>query len=97
MASSSNATGVRLRYTLKLVGGLAFLVTAMWLTYWLLFEYRVRNVLGMAAVVVLLGIPCIIAILKVPGELIALVAIWRSDDPATLDRVLGDMRERDEL
>ena len=97
MASQSSPTLVRLRYTLRLVAGLAFLVMATWLTYWLLFEYRIRNLFAIGAIVVFLAIPCIIGILKVPGELVALAAMWRSNDPATLDQLLGDMRERDKL
>ena len=97
MVSPSSPTVVRLRYTLRLVAGLAFLVFATWLTFWLLFEYRLRNLFAIGAIIVFLAIPCVIAILKVPGELVVLVAMWQSDDPATLDRLLGDMRERDEL
>jgi hypothetical protein len=93
----ANKTSAKVRYTLKLVAGLAFLVLALWLTYWLLFDYKVRNVVGLAAIVLFLGIPALIAILKIPGELMALVAIWRSDDPASLDDILGHLREHDQL
>ena len=97
MTHEKSGTTVKFRYTLKLIAGLAFLLFAAWLTYWLLFQYQVRNLLGITAIVIFLGIPSITAIFKIPGELLAFVAIWRSDDPVSLERALGDLRERDEL
>lgn len=97
MPHERSGTSVKFRYTLKLIAGLAFLLFAASVTYWLLFQYQVRNLLGIVAIVIFLGIPSIIAISKIPGELLALVAIWRSDDPASLERTFGDLRERDEM
>ena len=95
MGSHRGPTTVKFRYTLKVIAGLAFLVVAAWITYWLLFQYQVRNLLGIAAIVMFLGVPSIIAVFKVPGELLALVAIWSSDDPAPLEEAMGDLRARD--
>ena len=38
-----NPRSARIAYTLKFLAGLVFFGLAAWLTYWLLFEYKVRN------------------------------------------------------
>ncbi|MBU4400440.1 MAG: hypothetical protein KKE86_14030 [Planctomycetes bacterium] len=90
-------TSVKLWCTLKLIAGLAFLAFAIWLTYWIFFVYELRNIIGIAFVIIFLGIPSVTALFKIPGELMILFAIWRSDDPDTLDKMAGDLRERDIL
>lgn len=97
MTENRNPRSIKLRYTLKLIAGLAFLIFAIWLSYWLIFEYRVRNILAFGAIILFLILPGILSMLKIPGEIIALIAIWRSDEPASLEKALGDLRERDEL
>ena len=97
MASQRSPTAVKFYYTLKLIAGLAFLVFAVWLTYWLVFQYQVRNLVGLAAIIIFLGFPSIAAILTIPGELVLVIQIWRSDDPESLKKVLDDMREHGEL
>ena len=77
--------------------GLAFLAFAVWLSYWLLFQYRVRNPIGFGAIILFLVSPSIIAICKIPQEITWLIAIWRSDDPALLDRAIGEIREREDM
>lgn len=97
MTENRNPRSIKLRYTLKLIAGLAFLIFAIWLSYWLIFEYRVRNILGLGAMILFLIIPAVVAIATIPRELVALIAIWRSDEPASLEKAFGDLRERDEL
>jgi hypothetical protein len=77
--------------------GLAFLAAMIWLTYWLLFIYEVRNIIGLILIVVFLAIPCLIALLKIPWELRGLIAVLQSDDPASVDKALGDLREREPM
>ncbi len=84
----------KLWYTLKLMIGLAFLAFAVWLSYWLLFQYHVRNLVGLGAIILFLVIPSIIATFKIPREIRWLIAVWLSDDPEVLDKALGDIRER---
>ena len=97
MTVRKSPTSVKLWCTLKLIAGLAFLAFAIWLTYWFFFVYELRNIIGVALAIIFLGIPSVIGLFKIPGELIILFAIWRSDDPATLDKMAGDLRERDIL
>ena len=86
-----SGTTVKFLYTLRLSAGFAFILFAVWLTYWLLFQYQVRNLVGITAIIVFLASPSIISVLKIPAEVLALVAIWRSDDPEPVnpDETLG--------
>ena len=89
--------GVKVVYTLMLVAGLTFLLGVAWLMYWLLFLYQVRNLAGIGAIVLFLGIPLLSSLFKIPAVLSLLVAIWRADDPASLERDIGYVRERGAL
>jgi fatty acid desaturase len=95
--STSKSGAIKTKYTLKLLAAVAFLCFAVWLSYWLLFEYRVRNLLGLLLIVVFLVIPSIMSALTIPREVIGLIAIWRSHDPAAVERTLGDIREQDPM
>lgn len=94
MNDKRSATSIKVRYAIKLAIGLAFLAAVMALIYWLLFVYQVRNLVGLALIIVFLIMPSLVALLRIPWEIRGLIAVLRSDDPAALDNALGDVRER---
>jgi hypothetical protein len=94
---TENPTKTKIWYTVKLTAGLTFLSFAIWLSYWLLFVYQARNIYATIAIALFLVFPSLISVLKIPTEISWLVAVWRSDDPASLDKAAGDLRENDLL
>lgn len=84
----------KVKYTIRLILGLAFLFAVASLVYWLLFVYEVRNWLGLAAIIFFLILPGLASLRTIPNEVRALLLVWRSDDPAAVERELGDLRER---
>lgn len=85
---------VKLKYTLKLSAGLGFLVAVVGLVYWLLVVYDVRNWLGLTAIFFFLILPGLASLRTIPNEIRALAMIWRSEDPASVEQALEDLRER---
>lgn len=88
---------VKAKYTVKFLFGVAFLVGVVALIYWLLAIYKVSNWLGLAAIGVFLILPLINALFSLPGECIVLYKILTSNNPAELEKLAGDLRERDLL
>ncbi len=93
MGSKNYKTGVRLRSTFKFLFGLGFLVFTTGLTYWLFFHYQVRNPIGIAGIVIFLGIPSLIVVFQMPREVLALSSVWRDNDPTSLEMVFGRLKE----
>lgn len=89
--------GIRVKYTLKFLVGLAFVTGIVYLGYWLVAEYEVRNTLALIAIGIFIVIPAIKVVFSLPGELRVLYLVWSSDDPETIERLAGDLRERDRL
>jgi len=85
------------RMKVKFLFGVAFLVGVVALIYWLLAIYKVSNWLGLAAIGVFLILPLINALFSLPGECIVLYKILTSNNPAELEKLAGDLRERDLL
>jgi hypothetical protein len=92
--STPNPIAYKLGYTVRAMVGLAFIVGVAWLIYWLVIEYQVRNLFGLAAILVFLVVPCLLALLTVPAELVALFLVWQSKDPKRTDEELAEIRER---
>ncbi len=92
---TENPTKTKIWCTIKFVLGFAFVASMVWLTYWLLFVYQARNIYAIIAIVLFLAFPCLISLLKIPIEISRLMAIWRSDDPASLDKAIQQIRLSD--
>lgn len=87
----------KLKYTVKFLLAILFLVGVVALLYWLFAIYRVSNWLALLAIGVFLVLPLIKVLLSLPGEFIALYNILRSDNPEEVEKLAGDMREKDQL
>jgi hypothetical protein len=92
--NTPNSGATKFKYILKLIGGLTFLAFAIWLSYWLLFDYKVRNILGILAIIIFLIIPSIISLFTIPGEIFGLIHVLKSKDPKSVEKALGDIRGR---
>ncbi len=73
MTINRSPRSIKVRYTLKLLAGFAFLAVAAWLSYWLLFEYQLRNIWGLGAIILFLVLPAIAAAFTIPRELVFLI------------------------
>lgn len=91
---SSHIRRVKRTYLLKFLLGMVFLACVAGLTYWLLFVYQVRNIVGLLLIAVFLFAPLVKVIFSLPWEFWALWAVMTSDDPETLDEILGEVRWR---
>jgi len=87
----------KLKYTLKFLFGILFILGVVGLLYWLFAIYQVSNWLAILAIGVFLVLPLIKVLLSLPGEIIMLYNILRSDNPEELEKVADHMRERDQL
>jgi len=87
----------KLKYTLKFLFGMLFILGVVALLYWLFAIYQVSNWLAVLAIGVFLVLPLLKVLLSLPGEILMLYNILRSDNPEELERLAGDMRERDQL
>ncbi|WP_376697587.1 hypothetical protein [Wenzhouxiangella sp. EGI_FJ10305] len=87
----------KLKYTLKFLFGTLFILGVIALLYWLFAIYQVSNWIAILAIGLFLVLPLIKVLLSLPGEIIMLYNILRSDNPEQLERLAGDMRERDQL
>lgn len=86
-----------MKYTFKVLAGLTFLGFVFILLYWLFFVYEVRNIFAILLMIVFLVIPAFLSVRTIPTEIKALIMIWKSDDPKTLEKVLENLRERDRI
>lgn len=89
--------GTRTKYTLKLITGAIIVGAIIYLGYWLLFDYQVRNTFALIAIGIFIIIPGIKVLLVLPNELKILYLIWTSDNPEMVEKIAGDLRERDQL
>ena len=87
----------KVRYSLKVILGLSFLCFAVWLSYWLIFDYGVRNLLGLIAIGIFLIIPSVLSALTIPREILALIVVWRSNDPERGSKAMEHIREQDPM
>jgi len=87
----------KLKYTLKFLFGILFTLGVVALLYWLFAIYQVSHWLAILAIGVFLVLPLIKVLLSLPGEIIMLYNILRSDNPEELVKVAEHLRERDQL
>jgi len=88
---------IKVKYTFKVLAGLVFLSFVIVLLYWLFFVYEVRNIFAILLIIVFLVIPAFLSARTIPNEIRALIMIWKSDDPEALEKVLGDLREKERI
>jgi len=87
----------KFKYTLKFLFGMLFVFAVISFLYWLFAIYQVSNWLAVFAILVFLVLPLIKVLFSLPGEIIILYQILRSDNPEELEKLAGDLRERDQL
>ncbi|MBY6203795.1 hypothetical protein [Halomonas denitrificans] len=87
----------KLKYTLKFLLGIIFVLGVVALLYWLFAIYQVSNWLAILAIALFLVLPLLKVMFSLPGEIMMLYHILRSDNPEELEKIAGDMRERDQL
>ncbi len=87
----------KVKYLLKFLLGILFLVGVVALLYWLFAIYQVSNWIAILAVGMFLVLPLIKVLLSLPGEFVALLTILRSDNPEEVEKLVGYMREKNQL
>ncbi len=89
--------GTKIKYTIKFLLGILFVVGIALFGYWLLAIYKVENVVGQIAIGIFIIIPLLKTIFTLPGELRILGLVWSSDIPEEIEDVAAYLRERDRL
>lgn len=89
--------GTRAKYTLKFITSAIIVGAIIYLGYWLLFEYHVRNTFAFIAIGIFIIIPAIKVLFTLPNEINILYLVWTSDDPEMVEKLAGDLRELDQI
>ena len=89
--------GTKIKYTIKFLLGILFVIGIALFGYWLLAIYKVENVLGQIAIGIFIIIPLLKTIFTLPSELRILGLVWSSDIPEEIVDVAAYLRERDRL
>lgn len=89
--------GTRSKYTLKFLTSVIIVGAIIYFGYWLLIDYQVRNIFALIAIGIFIIIPAIKVLLSLPNEINVLYLIWTSDNPEMVEKLAGDLRERDQL
>jgi uncharacterized membrane protein YhdT len=87
----------RIIYTLRVLFGLALFLGICYLPYWLLFDYKVRNVLAVGGIVTFFILPAFFTLLTVPRELSLILQVWTTKNPEVLVELIDASRKNGRL
>lgn len=89
--------GAKIKYTIKFLMGILFVVGIAYFGYWLLAIYKVENIIAQIAIGIFIIIPLIKTLFTLPNELRILGLVWSSDIPEEIEDVAAYLREIDRL
>jgi hypothetical protein len=88
-------TAVRAAYLTRLLINLAVAGGIIGFLYWVVAGWQVRNIFVLGIMFVLLLPPALALLSKIPVNLAALRAIWRSEDPESLHQVFRSLETKE--
>ena len=87
----------KVRYSLKFVVGIIFVILIVSLAYWLMHAFN--NIIVQSLIGIFIGLPLLKTLITLPNEIRILWLVWRSDreDIEEIEEWAASLRERCKL